>query len=75
MARCIGNSIFYRKCTKLIVFLIRVSKPKTTFIMKQREYLGTGLNTKGISCEPHDPAHHCCWKKKHPQTALDIAKT
>ena len=34
MFRCIGNSVFYRKCTKLIVFLIRVPKPKTTLIMK-----------------------------------------
>ena len=29
---------FYRKCTKLIVSLIRVLKIKTTIIMKQREY-------------------------------------
>ena len=39
IVRCIGNSVFYRKCTKLIVSLICVSKPKTTLIMKQREYI------------------------------------
>ena len=39
MVRCIGNSVFYGKCTKLIVSLIRVPKPKTTLIMKHMKYL------------------------------------
>ena len=38
IVRCIGNGIFYRKCTKLIVYLIRMPKLKTTLIIKQRDY-------------------------------------